>query len=51
MYEIDQELGGAELPFSMCLGVGNRPVRKKKGANPQGYAQGGGWGEHGYMSN
>ena len=43
MYEIDQELVGGELPFSMCPGVGKRPrARKKKVANPQGYAQGGG---------
>lgn len=51
VYEIDQELGGGELPLSMCPGVGNRPARKKKVANAQGYAGGGGRGEHGYMSN
>ena len=42
VYEIDQELGGGELPLSMCPGVGNRPARKKKVANAQGYAGGGG---------
>ena len=51
VYEIDQELGGGELPLSTCPGVGNRPARKKKVANAQGYAGGGGGGEHGYMSN
>ena len=42
VYEIDQELGGGELPLSTCPGVGNRPARKKKVANAQGYAGGGG---------
>ena len=42
VYEIDQELGGGELLLSTCPGVGNRPARKKKVANPQGYAWGGG---------
>ena len=42
VYEIDQELRGGELPLSMCPGVGNRPARKKKVANAQGYAGGGG---------
>ena len=41
VYEIDQELGGGELPLSMCPGVGNRPARKKKVANAQGYGGGG----------
>ena len=44
VYEIDQELGGGELPLSTCPGVGNRPARKKKVANAQGYAGGGGGG-------
>ena len=44
VYEIDQELRGGELPLSMCPGVGNRPARKKKVANAQGYAGGGGGG-------
>ena len=30
--------------LSTCPGVGNRPARKKKVANPQGYAWGGGGG-------
>lgn len=42
VYEIDQELGGGELPLSMCPGMGNRPARKKKVANAQGYAREGG---------
>ena len=45
VYEIDQELGGGELPISMCPGVGNRPARKKKVANAQVYAGGGGGGK------
>lgn len=44
VYEIDQELGGGELPLSMCPGMGNRPARKKKVANSQGYAREGGGG-------
>ena len=52
VYEIDQELRGGELPLSMCPGVGNRPARKKKVANAQGYAGGGGGGGgQGYISN
>lgn len=47
VYEIDQELGGGELPLSMCPGMGNRPARKKKVANAQGYAREGGGGEGG----
>ena len=39
VYEVDQELGCGELSPSACLGVGNRPLRKKKIANPRGFAQ------------
>ena len=36
MYEVDQELRGGELSLSSCLGgVGSRPPRKKKIANPR----------------
>jgi len=31
-----RSVGGGELSLSACLGVGNRPPRKKKIANPQG---------------
>ena len=48
MYEVDQELGGGELPLSTCLGVENWPARKKKLQIPRGMPGGGG---HGYMSN
>ena len=41
VYEVDQELGGGELSLSMCPGMGNRPPRKEKNANPRGCAQGG----------
>ena len=41
-YEVDQERGGGELSLSVCPGVGNRPPRKKKNANPRGCARGGG---------
>ena len=34
--------GRGELSLSVCPGVGSRPSSKKKIANPQGYAQGGG---------
>ena len=34
--------GRGELSLSVCPGVGSRPPSKKKIANPQGYAQGGG---------
>ena len=33
------ELGCGELSPSACLGVGNRPPRKKKIANPRGFAR------------
>ena len=32
--------GGGELSLSACPGLGNRPPRKGKMANPGGYAQG-----------
>jgi len=34
--------GGGELSLSACPGVGNRPPRKKKIANPRGCARGDG---------
>ena len=39
---LDQEFGGEELSLFVCPGVGNRPPRKKKFANPQECAWGGG---------
>ena len=38
---LDQEFGDGELFLFVCLGVGNRPPRKKKFANPQECAWGG----------
>ena len=40
--EVDRELGGGELPLSACPGMGNRPPKKKKNANPPGVCRGGG---------
>ena len=45
--EVDQELGGGELSLSACPGVGNRPPKKKKNANPPRVCPGVGDG-HGY---
>ena len=33
--------GGGDLSLSACPGVGNRPLSKKKIANPRGCARGG----------
>ena len=41
LYEVDQELGGRELPPSACPDVGNRPPGKKKLQNPRGMPGGG----------
>ena len=35
LYEVNQELGAGELSPSACPGVGNRPLGKKKIANPK----------------
>ena len=43
VYEVDQELGGGKLSLSACLGVGNRPPRKKKLQIPGGSVPGGAW--------
>ena len=39
VYEVDQELGCGELSPSACPGLGNRPPRKKKTANPRRFAR------------
>ena len=39
VYEVDQELGWGELSPSACPGLGNRPPRKKKTANPRWFAR------------
>ena len=42
--EVDQELGGGELPLSACPGVGNRPQKKEKKCKfPGGLPGGGRW--------
>ena len=40
VYEVDQELWGGELSLFACPGVGNRPPRNKKLANPRGMPRG-----------
>ena len=42
--QVNQELGVAELSLFACPGMGNRPPRKTKFANPRRYAREGGGG-------
>ena len=41
VYAVDHELGGGEFFLSVSAGMGNRPPRKRKIANPRGVCPGG----------